>query len=222
MKLKPLKNIIKLSLISILAVLFILAVSSCGILGVVTEDRDVSDFSKIVIKGSGNLNIEQGDEESLTIKTTKNIIPYITTTVSNETLEIGIKPRATIIPIGVVNYYLKVKDLNAITVEGSANVNSSRLYTDNLEINIYGSGDIELAGRVEKQLIQISGSGNYSAKDLESRECVIEISGSGDSVINVNDSLDITISGSGDVSYIGNPSINQAISGSGDVRNISG
>ena len=222
MKLKPLKNISKLSLTSILAVLFILAVSACGILSLATEERDVSDFDKIVIKGSGNLNIEQGDEESLTIKTTKNIIPYITATVSNGTLEIGIESRATIIPIGMVNYYLKVKDLNSITIEGSANVNSSKIYTDNLEINIYGSGDIGIAGKVEKQVIQISGSGNYSAKDLESKECVIEISGSGDSVINVSDSLDITINGSGDISYIGNPSINQTISGSGDVRNISG
>lgn len=113
-----------------------------------------------------------------------------------------------------------MKDLDVITVAGSANVSSPQLNNDSLEVIISGSGDVELAGRVRKQTILISGSGNYSAKDFRSTQCVIEITGSGNAVVNVTDSLNVIISGSGNVSYIGNPSVNKDISGSGDVKSV--
>ena len=220
LRLKKSKNLIRLLLAGSMVILFILTAVACDLVATVTEDRDVSDFNKVIIGGSGNLYIEQGEEESLTIKTTKNIISYINTEVSGDTLEIGIEQRGTVVPVGVANYYLTVKDLDVIIAAGSANVSSSQFNTNNLEITMSGSGNVKLAGRVEKQTVLISGSGNYSAKDFISRDCVIVIAGSGNGSVNVTDSLDVNISGSGNVSYIGNPSVNKTISGSGSVKSV--
>lgn len=218
--LRKLKNIVRPFLISGLVTLFILISAACNILGTVTEERDISDFNKVDLKGSGNLYIEQGEEESLTIRTTKNIISYITTEVSGNILKIGIEQRGTIVPVGVANYYLTVKDLDVITVAGSMNVSSSQFDTDSLEVIISGSGDVNLTGRVRNQVVLMSGSGNYLAKDFKSTQCVIEITGSGNSEVNVTDSLNVIISGSGNVSYIGNPSVDKDITGSGNVKSI--
>jgi len=209
---------------------------------VVTETRDVKYFDRVTLKGSGNLIIEQGDEESLTIEAENNIIPMITTEVQRTNLVIDYEWRflSIRIPTKPINFYLKVKDIKAITLSGSGTIKSDSLKGEQIDINISGSGkadlnvnvkeintrisgsgSVKVAGEAEKQEIVISGSGSYPASGLASKECRIVISGSGSCIVRVSDDLDVHISGSGNVSYIGNPMINQDISGSGKVNNFS-
>ncbi|MCJ7666613.1 MAG: DUF2807 domain-containing protein, partial [Actinobacteria bacterium] len=83
--LKTGKNTIRLILIAcLISLLLVTAVSCIGekIIGsgnVISEDRAVPGFSKISISGSGDLFIEQGDEESITITAEDNLIPLLTT-----------------------------------------------------------------------------------------------------------------------------------------------
>ena len=43
----------------------------------ITESREVREFDRIVLNGSGEVVITQGDEESLSVETDDNIMPYI-------------------------------------------------------------------------------------------------------------------------------------------------
>lgn len=214
------KNIIRIALIVILVSIFALTIVSCkgvqvrGSGNVISEDRDVSGFSKVSISGSGNLFIEQGDEESLTIEAEDNILPLITTRVSRNTLTIKINQGT---PTEVPNYYLKVKDLTSISTSGYGIVSCPSLNTDSLVIKSSGSGNITLAGTVTSQDIESSGSFKYYAEDLKSNSCVIDSSGSGELIINVSDDLNVTASGSVKVTYIGSPSITQKTSGSATI-----
>ncbi|MBC7333857.1 MAG: DUF2807 domain-containing protein, partial [Actinobacteria bacterium] len=71
------------------------------------------------------------------------------------------------------------------------------------------------------QKISISGVGSYDAKELESRNCKIVISGTGKATVNVSETLDINMSGIGSINYIGNPSVTQSITtGGGTIRRI--
>ncbi|MBA7508656.1 hypothetical protein ES705_00588 [subsurface metagenome] len=214
------KKIIRVASIVVLISIFTVTIVSCkgaqvrGSGNLISEDRDVSGFSKVSISGSGNLFIEQGDEESLTIEAEDNILPLITTRVSGSTLTIKINRG---IPTKSPNYYLKVKDLTSISTSGSVSVSCPSLSTDSLVIKSSGSGNITLAGTVTSQDIESSGSFKYYAEDLKSNSCVIDSSGSGDLTVNVSDDLNIDVSGSVKVTYIGSPSITQKTSGSATI-----
>ena len=76
---------------------------------------------------------------------------------------------------------------------------------------------IEIPGQVERQEIELKGFGNYNARDLESRTASVRISGAGNAVVWVLDTLDVTISGAGNVEYYGDPRVTREISGAGKV-----
>jgi hypothetical protein len=233
------KNIVRVALIIILVSIFAFTITSCkgwvrGSGNVISEDRDVSGFSKISISGVGNLFIEQGDEESLTIEAEDNILPLITAKVSGNTLTIKINWG---LPTKDLNYYLKVKDLTSLSTSGSVHVSCPSLNTDNLvfntsgssnididsltaesvKIDSSGSGNITLAGTVDSQEIKSAGSFKYFAEDLKSKSCVINSSGSSDLTVNVSDDLNVTASGSVKVTYIGSPSVTEKTSGSASI-----
>jgi hypothetical protein len=196
----------KLILIIGLITIFLISMNSC--VGAISEERDVSGFDKVTLSGSGDLIIEQGDTESLTIEAQANTMQYIETKVSGGTLSIGIPDKAgRPLLLGSVKYYLTVKDLSGITALGSGNIISSDLVTDTIGIIIGGSGAITLSGEANTQEIEINGSGKYSAKNFKTSECIVKINGSGSANVNVSDNLDITINGSGDVKYTGDPSV---------------
>lgn len=82
------------------------------------------------------------------------------------------------------------------------------------------SGDLIFDGTVSHQEIQISGSGDYNARTLQSETTAVRINGSGDVTLNVKNQLDIQVSGSGDVRYEGNPQLNSRIRGSGNITKL--
>jgi len=91
--------------------------------------------------------------------------------------------------------------------------------TSFLEVNLAGSGDIFLRGFADHTDLTISGSGTIHAYDLEQNNCLVNISGSGNMYVFVNELLDVHITGSGDVNYRGTPDVRTRITGSGSVIN---
>ncbi len=183
-----------------------------------SESRDVSSFDEVELNGVGNLSIQQADNESLTVEAEENVLPKIRTKVANSRLSIGPEPNSTINTTKPINYRLTVKDLNALEVSGSGDVEAEGIDADELAVTISGAGGVEIRGSVDSQEVELSGSGDYRAEDLESKEAKINIRGSGSATVNVNDELDAEVSGSGSVEYVGDPAINQNVSGAGEVR----
>ncbi|NCO65207.1 MAG: DUF2807 domain-containing protein, partial [Solirubrobacter sp.] len=145
-----------------------------------------------------------------------------------------------LVPSKPINFFVTVKNLNGIDLSGVANIKEAKIKTDTMDLSTSGSSDVTLnieaneltsrssgstkfnmSGTVDRQQVDISGSGTYSAADLASQDCGVTISGSGSCTVRASGTLDVRISGSGEVSYIGNPSVAQSISGSGTVRKLS-
>ena len=169
-----LMKISRILIVILLIGLFSLPAASCKLIdaiggnisvkgsgNVISEDRDISGFSKIYISGSGNLFIEQGSEESMTIEAEDNIIPLIITEVSGDTLTIRLKKGTNLSITKEINYYLSLKDLSAVSKSGSANISCPGLDTDSLTVKNSGSGDFEITGLAAKSL-KISSSGSVS------------------------------------------------------------
>jgi hypothetical protein len=189
---------------------------------VVTESRDVSNFERVDLQGIGNLEIVQGDEESLTITAEDNFMQYITTEVVGDTLEIGMKPNLSLDPSRTIEYKLVLKSVASVALSGFGNINSEGLTSDDLEVKLNGSGDIVL-GTLESEtlLVRISGFGDFEAETITADKPTLEITGSGD--INVDQidavSLAVKISGFGDANLSGT-TVDQdvMVTGSGDYN----
>jgi len=210
---------------------------------VITEEREVSDFDRISLTGFGELNIEQGETESLTVRTDENIMPYITTEVRNNTLVIGFTQtfiEGGFNPTNGIRYNLVVKNLSRVDVSGAGSIKSSGLETEKLYIDLSGAGSLDIAslfanelvvrlsgagstvisGKVKGQDITLSGAGSYQAPDLESETAIFEMSGIGSATLWATETLDVRISSVGSLFYYGNPRVIQNISGLGKVISL--
>jgi hypothetical protein len=205
--------------VSLLAVLLVLSgcstVSGSGRVG--TETRQVSSFTKIDLAGSGEVSVEQSGSESLTIEADDNVLPNLTSEVSDSTLKLGTKQGVIVKTTNPVRYKVGVKDLIGVSVSGSGSVQGQGMTLQTLSVDISGSGTVNLSGSAVEQNIALSGSGRHNAAELLTEKAHVDISGSGEVTVTVSRELNVEISGSGTVTYSGEPSINTSVSGSGKV-----
>ena len=113
---------------------------------IITKDYDVKGFSRVTLAGSGNVYITQGSTESLSVETDDNIFAQLDIRVRGDELILGTKPAVGINPSQPIKYQLTVKDLNNITLGGSGNMYSDPIQTDNMQVMLGGSGNIEVKG----------------------------------------------------------------------------
>lgn len=209
---------------------------------VISQTRTVSNFNKINLEGIGQLNIIQGDSESMSIEAPENILKNIETKVDDNILEISYEHNWPFIffnPSNKIKFNVTAKNIDEIKTSGAATINSNEIKSDNLKVEISGAGkaqinvevknletkisgagDFIINGSAEKENISVSGAGQYNGKNLTSQEAVVRISGAGSATINASQKLDVKISGAGKVDYLGEPKITQEISGAGRINKI--
>lgn len=204
------------------------------------EERTVSDFKKVSLSGSGELMVQQGDQEELIIETDDNLMSFIQTEVHGSELVIGwiggIDPR----PSRPVRFLLTVKNLESISLSGSANLtteefaaeklsvsisgsaeaNFKEMKSNELTVSISGSGKVIASGSANRFSVKIAGSGEIKAKQFEAKNVSVSVAGSGDADVWATDKLDVSVAGSGDVRYKGEPSVKQSVAGSGTVSKL--
>jgi Putative auto-transporter adhesin, head GIN domain len=186
---------------------------------IVTEPRTVANFSSVSLSGSGQVLIEQGASESLTVTTDDNLLQHVKTEVHGNTLELGVKdPMTNLDPTNDIIFKLTVKQLDRLEISGSGKADIRGLNEDQLQVRISGSGDVSGQGTAGDLDLRISGSGSYRGPELKTRRASIGVSGSGSAVVSASETLDANVSGSGSVEYVGEPHVTQNISGSGSVR----
>ncbi len=203
---------------------------------VVRDERDVSEFDAIYLNGQGNLFITFGEEESLVVETDDNLQDVVETSVKHGKLLID--NSHCINHAEKLNYYVSVKSLEMVNLNGSGRIISkNKIKSNNLEIlvngsgtiklfiqanavsvRVNGSGNINLKGKANECSTKVSGSGNFRAFNFKVLESTVNISGSGNAYINSSDKLSVKIAGSGDVYYLGSPKIKSHISGSGSLN----
>jgi hypothetical protein len=202
---------------------------------VITEGRIVDSFSRIEVEGAANIILRQGTNQMLQIEADDNIVPIITTRVRGNELEISNSRNYR--SNNPVNVYITIPVVSAISIDGSGDVfGQTAIEGDQLELDIDGSGDMDLEifytqlfvesngsgdfqiiGDVVDQVIRMSGSGNYDAWEMTSENCDIRISGSGDASVFASEFLKAEIRGSGNIKYYGNPRVESSVTGSGDI-----
>ncbi len=169
----------------------------------VTEQRAVRDFDRISITAIGDVNLTQGESETLLIEADDNLLPYIETRVENGTLILGLTEEArdlNIRPSKPIRFNLTIINLASLSIPGSGDIYSAGLKLDNLTIDIAGSGHAQLDALEANFIrIDIGGSGVVNIDSLFANRIDVGISGSGEVRVygEVNEQ-EISIPGSGD------------------------
>lgn len=203
---------------------------------VVAEERRLSEFKTIKLKGVGRVVLTQGQPHTINIETDDNIMPLIETEIQNDQLIIS-QGNYNFRPTKL-DFIITVAQLKGIAISGAGDViGKSRFVSDDffakisgsgnmvleldvaeLETTISGSGSMNLAGLTDRHDATISGSGKISAFDMHTQNVSLKVSGSGNCKVNATETLHARISGSGDVFYKGHPRITSKISGSGTLE----
>jgi hypothetical protein len=107
-----------------------------------------------------------------------------------------------------------------LDISGSGSMEMD-LRAEDVDVDISGSGSVALNGKGDKIDVEISGSGRVKAEEFVVNVCEAQISGSGSCYITANVEIDAQISGSGTIYYHGNPDrVSSHSSGSGKVKKL--
>ena len=215
----------------------------------VSEKRLISSFNGLKLSDHGQVVIRQGAEESLKIEAESEVLPRIRSEISNGTLHLKldqdwmerlvsglrsligspIKYTLTVkklnrLYIGgkfeVIIHDLDTKDL-AILSSGLGNVELDSLQAEKLEVTLSGRAKFSGTGNVIEQIIQVSGSGDYLASQLQSQRSTVHITGHGSAQVWADESLTVEITGLGHVQYSGKATVRPTITGLGSVSRMS-
>lgn len=225
------------------AVLF-LAVGACtnaqfrntvrGDGNVVTKERNTSYFSGLTVSTGIDVNLKQGDTESIVVEADENLHEYIITEVRDNVLHIYIKPNFNLSYVGTKRVNVTMKDIYSVKTSSAGDVtgltpikaSNLKLTTSSagdirldvtasvIDLNISSAGNITLTGTADILNADLSSAGDLEAYDLKVKEADINVSSAGGARVNVSNRLLARSSSAGDIYYMGDPEFVDANSSS--------
>ncbi|MDH3644208.1 MAG: DUF2807 domain-containing protein [Gammaproteobacteria bacterium] len=207
-----------------MGLLAVVAASAAGAADLVTQDRQVDDFSGIAFALPGKLILTQGDEVSVTVTATEALMDQIVTEVDDGVLKIHRDSNFWDFDRGLADTRVEVTfvTLERLAMSGSGKAVAESIQTEELAIAISGSANVAL-GSLGADTVSsaISGSGELAVETLDAGTFESSISGSGEvAVAGRADTQNVTISGSGDhlSGELQSQDAGVVISGSGKVE----
>ena len=202
---------------------------------IVSEELTLEDFTGIELSIDARITITQGSPQKVVVEAQQNIIDLIELDVDDNVWEVTLDD--CIRNFRPIRIFVTMEDIEKLNIEGSGEIIGDNGFVvddldlniagsgdmdlgfeaDDVDINIVGSGDMDLEGSADELDLSIAGSGNMNAFDLTTQDANINITGSGDARLRVEGDLKVNISGSGDVLYKGTPSLEVNVLGSGRV-----
>lgn len=194
---------------------------------IVKEKREISDFSKISVTGSFEVQLTPGNTEKISLEGDENILAVIDTKVVNGTLFIATENNVSVKPsrTNKVRIRVPVDLIDCISLNGCGSIISKniikamklkvkldgpgkidvRVDATDATAWVLGSGSISISGIAQKFDCRIVGSGTIEAYDLEAKQVNAAISGSGDAKVNSSLALTGMIIGTGNIAFAGKP-----------------
>jgi len=214
----------------IIIVLLIAGSSSCiishnetiyGSGNVVTEERDIGEFTGLKVSSGIDVVIRQGNEISLELEADDNLHDVIITEVVDNTLKI--KALKNIRKARSKKVYLVYEELNSIRISSAGDVTGENtLQTDKLNIDlssagdlnleveaenitcdISSAGDVKLSGKAGVLVASWSSAGDLHAYELSTRKAEVSCSRAGDARVYASEEFNLRSSSAGSIYYKG-------------------
>jgi hypothetical protein len=202
----------------------------------------VTDFDRIQVDGPYQVVLTTGAASSARAIGSPAALERLSIDVQGRTLRVrannnawGGYPGA---PTDVAAVTLTTRDLQAATVNGSGALTIDRakglklsisligsgraairaLESDNLFVNMLGSGTMNLSGKTKTLRAELHGAASLDAAGLVAADAQLFADSAGDIKLAVSRAVTVQATGAGDVTISGSPACTVKISGSGQVR----
>lgn len=178
--------------------------------------RDVPSFTSISTDGAFDIEIVCQKPQSLDIEGDDNILPLISTEVSNNVLRIrSLRPYSVSEPITLK---IAVPNLEGLSVSGAGTLAISGLQNEKLKIDASGAPTIRVSGETKVLDIDTNGAGKIDTHKLRATRAVVDSKGVSRVEVYAAEQLDVTVAGPSHVIYEGNPVVKQTVHGPGSVE----
>ena len=181
-----------------------------------TEERPTTAFTTVDASGAFEIEWANGSP-SLRITTDQNLLPYIESDVSGDTLRL--RTREHIWPTHGIKVLISSSTRTGGNMRGAVKLTVTRLNGPIFALESKGASEVTLDGSIDRLLVDMTGASQLRADKLQAKTAEISTTGAGDADIAVSDTLKVVITGAGKVSYSGNPpTIKKQITGAGSIR----
>jgi hypothetical protein len=201
---------------------FLVLVAGCrwvGIRGnghIKTDERTISAFADIDASGAFIIEWQNG-APALRVTTDENLLPYIDSYVSGDTLHLH--TREQIWPTHRVKVVVSSATRTGAKLSGAVNLNAPQIAGQKFALESRGASQVNLDGSIDELLVDMTGASELFANGLQTKTAEISTTGAADTEISVSETLKVAITGAGKVSYSGNPkTIEKHITGAGSIR----
>jgi len=185
---------------------------------VVTQTLDVHDFSGIALSNVGQLFVEHGGAESLTVSANQDLLPHLDLGVRGGVLHLGLKNGISLEGNVHLEYRVTARHVDELRVSGASVAEIRGVDARHFLVEISGASSVTAAGRADRQTLTLSGASVYVAGRLSTHTTHVLMSGASSAVVNASERLEGSISGASQVVYIGRPAVDVSASGGSSVR----
>jgi putative autotransporter adhesin-like protein len=175
----------------------------------ITQSYDLADFDGIDIAGVYELDVTVGPDFSVVLTGSPEEMGRVEARVENGDLVLD-QRRPT---RGErrwrhqgVTAAVTLPALSKIDVSGIIDGDLSGIDAEEFNADFSGVGSIELSGSCGHLRANVSGIGEFDARELKCKTADVSVSGIGDASVYASDGIDITVSGIGSVNIYGSPS----------------
>jgi hypothetical protein len=180
-----------------------------------TDDRTISAFTEIDAGGAFEIEWQSGSP-ALRITTDENLLDYIESEVSGDTLRL--RTREHIWPTHDVKVIVSSPTRTGARIRGAVKLTAKQLTGPKFALEASGASHVSLDGNIDELLADMTGASELNASGLQTKTAEISTTGAGDAEVAVAETLKVAITGAGKVSYSGNPTIEKHITGAGSVH----
>lgn len=167
-------------------------------------------FSKIHVK-QGTATIRQTDKDAVVVKGEGALLDRVETSVEDGTLYLTA-------PHPDMEFFVEVKELTCLTVEGVGTVEVKDLKGKKLEVALRSAAQVTVTGTVDEQVVNVSAGGRFSGDACKGKWGTVRVEGGSRAVVHVTDKLKATIAAGGQLEYLGSPQVKDNVSPGGTLR----
>ena len=182
-----------------------------------SEKRDVSGFMEIEASGAINLEIVAQKDFSVEVEADDNLLQYIKTEISGDTLKVFTKDRIS--PRNKLVVKISMPELTALDVSGASGATVSNVKTDSLKLEASGASKIKIDGEANSLESEASGASTIDAEGLKVENADVEANGASNTTVSATNELKANASGASTIYYTGEPkNISPKSSGASSVK----
>jgi hypothetical protein len=191
--------------------------------------------TRVFINTPGDLFVKSGAEEKLVIEAEQKVLSQLDVAVKGNT--VSIKSKGSFKTDKGITYTLTVKSFQGLKMEGSNNSHVEGFTGGDMDVELGGSGDVELkkikadkltvllkssgtvtvTGSGKAIAARIDGSGNIEAAGFQVKNADARLEGSGTIQVYADETLKAVLNGAGNIEYKGNAKVTQTVNGAGSV-----